>query len=728
MTEQLKKSIIKKLKSRDYRPAKLAKLARQMEISSEEYPLFKTAYDELVKSGKLVLGQGNLIQLRPLSDKIVGTFRSNPRGFGFVCPLEPDQHEDLFIPPEQAADALTGDIVEAKVISRHQRGGKTLYRGQITEILQRAESKFVGTLRHTKTGWLVEPDGKNFTEPIYVDDVTAKGATEKDKVVIEMVTRPTDTNAARGVILQVLGRSGAFQAETDSIIYQYKLPQEFPEDCLEQARRAAKSFETPHIKGREDITDKTIITIDPPDAKDFDDAISLEKDQSGNWLLGVHIADVSHFIPIDSPLDKEAKERGNSIYLPATVIPMLPEILSNGICSLQPEQNRFVKSVYITYDNNGNILQRRFANSVMRSIERLNYLQADKAIKGHKKEVLPQVFELLKNMETLSRIIERRRDNDGMLHLNLPEIELIFDAAGRVIDSAPAENSYPHTIIEMFMVEANEAVASLLDRFNVPFMRRIHPAPDAMAMKELAVVMRNIGFGLPKIPERKDIQDLLETVEGKDSELAVNLVVLRSLEKARYSPSNFGHYALASRHYCHFTSPIRRYADLLIHRQLDEYLKTGSVIEDQNIDLIEIGKHISFTEERADDAEGELKTVLILQLLSKHVGDIFDGVITGLTNFGIFVRSKKFGIEGLIPIADLGNDVWQYNQKLHCITGQRSGTVLTLGKPVMAKIISVNIPARQLNLIPAEPLIKISEKHKRKESKKNKDRHRRHRR
>ena len=406
---------------------------------------------------------------------------------------------------------------------------------------------------------------------------------------------------------------------------------------------------------------------------------------------------------------------------------MLPEIFSNGICSLQPDQKRFVKSVYITYDDNGCVLQRRFANSVICSTQRLNYLQADKAIKGHKKEVLPPVYELLKNMETLSRSIERRRNKDGMLHLNLPETELILDAAGRVIDTAPAENSYPHTIIEMFMVEANEAVASLLDRFNVPFIRRIHPAPDAMAMKELAVVMRSVGYSLPKLPDRKDIQDLLDAVEGKDSELAVNLVVLRSLEKARYSPQNVGHYALASRHYCHFTSPIRRYADLLIHRQLDSYLRTGKVIEDQNIDLIEIGKHISFTEERADDAEGELKTVLILQLLGKHIGDTYDCVITGLTNFGVFARSKKFGIEGLIPIADLGSDVWQYNQKFHSIIGQRSGTILTLGKPVKAKIISVNIPARQLNLSPAEPLFKTSERHKKKEPDKNKHRRRRHR-
>jgi ribonuclease R len=723
MTEEFKKSIIRRLKSTDYRPTKTAKLSREMEISSKDYPVFKEALDQLVEAGKVIIDRGGVVELRPLSGRIVGTFRSNPRGFGFVLPLEPDLHEDLFIPPDNTADALNGDMVAASVVTMQRRGGKTLYRGKITEILQRADSKFVGTLRHTETGWLVEPDGKSFTDPITVDDVTAKGATDKDKVVVEMITRPTDKHRAQGVIIQVLGRAGAFETELNSIIYKYHLPLEFAEDCVEQARHAAAIFEKAGNDVRQDLTGKTIITIDPPDARDFDDAISLERDDDNNFCLGVHIADVSSFIAPGTPLDNEARQRGNSVYLPGKVLPMLPEMLSNGICSLQPNQRRFTKSVFITYDELGRPIQRHFANSVICSTQRLTYLQADKALKGHKKEVLPAVFELLKNMETLSRLIEKRRNEDGMLHLNLPETELILDNAGRVIDAEPAEASYPHTIIEMFMVEANEAVASLLDRLNVPFIRRIHPQPDAMAMKELAIVMRSIGYNLPKVPDRYDLQKILASVVGQDSELAVNLVVLRSLEKARYSPQNVGHFALASRHYSHFTSPIRRYADLLIHRQLDEYLRTGSLKEDKQLDLVEAGKHISFTEERAQDAEGELKTVLILQMLSKKIGEVMDCAITGLTNFGVFARSKKFGIEGLITTADLGDDHWQYNQKHHCITGARSGVVLTLGKAIKAKIIAVNVAARQLNLSPAEALVKLPEKHKKEPKKFHKKRH-----
>jgi ribonuclease R len=311
-------------------------------------------------------------------------------------------------------------------------------------------------------------------------------------------------------------------------------------------------------------------------------------------------------------------------------------------------------------------------------------------------------------METLSRTIESRRIKDGMIHLDLPETELVIDKSGRVVDAHPADTSYPHTIIEMFMVETNEAVASLLDRLNVPFIRRIHPEPDALSVKNLAQLVRGFGFSMPRNPGRAAIQDLLAAVKGADCELAINLAVLRSLEKARYAPLNIGHYALASTHYCHFTSPIRRYADLLVHRTLQCHLQNRLDRAKQiaaGQDLLQMGEHITFTEQRAEDAEKDLTKVLILQMLSKRIGDELDCVVTGLTNFGVFVQSRKFGIEGLIRKEDLGPDQWQYNERAHCITGERSGYTVRLGQSVKVRIDSVNIPARQLNLFPAEPLI-----------------------
>ena len=708
MPEVFKKRIVKLLKHADYTPVKRAQLAKALGVSSEDYPQFKLAFDQLRQAGHVVIGSGNLVTLPSLSGRIVGTFRANPKGFGFVTPLEPNSHGDLFVPPKKTADAMTGDIVAAKVSKKGKRAGQMRFSGEIIEVLERAQNRFVGTLSKEADGWFVQPDGASFFEPISVDDIGAKGARQKDKVVVEILKWPTEKYLARGVIVEVLGRQGRYETEIKSIIHQYHLPGEFDADCLDEARQAAAEFNPEDLGSREDITEKVIVTIDPPDAKDFDDAISLDKNCDGNWVLGVHIADVSYFVLRDSALDGEAKNRGNSVYLPGKTLAMLPEVLSNGICSLQPDQRRFVKSVYLTYDERGSVLSRRFANSVVKSAQRLTYQQADRILKGHTKDAKSGVIELLKNMEMLSRAIEKRRMRNGMLHLDLPETELVMDKSGRVVDAHPADDSYPHTIIEMFMVEANEAVASLLDRLNIAFMRRIHPEPDALSMKNLAKLVRAFGFSLPRTPDRTAIQNLLAAVKGKDCSFGVNLAVLRSLEKAQYAPSHIGHFALASTRYCHFTSPIRRYADLLVHRVLECHLRNRMDLAKQisaGLDLVEVGRHITFTEQRSEDAEKELTTVLILQMLNKRTGEELDCVVTGLTGFGVFVQSRKFGIEGLIQMGDLGPDRWKFNKRTQCIVGQHSGHSVRLGQRINVRIVSVNVAARQLNVAPAEPLV-----------------------
>jgi ribonuclease R len=706
MPEIFKNQIIKLLKHTDYEPLKLAQLAKKLDVSSEDYQEFKDAFDQLRHAGHVVVGARNMVSLPALAGQIVGTFRANPRGFGFIIPLEPNSHGDLFIPPTAKSDAMTGDIVIAKVKRQGKRGGEMRYSGEIIEVLERAQNRYVGTLVKHPEAWLVQPDGKSFFDPISVDDVGAKGAKEKDKVVVEILSYPTEKVLARGVIVEVLGKAGRYDTEIKSIIYQYHLPGQFDAGCIEQTRQAAAGFNPEKRGTRQDITDKVIITIDPPDAKDFDDAISIEKDSHGNRVLGVHIADVSNFVTQDSPLDVEAKARGNSAYLPGKTIPMLPEILSNGICSLQPDQKRFAKSAYITYDQQGNILSRSFANSVICSKQRLTYLQADGILKGHTKDTSPEVIELLKEMEALSRVIEQRRRKNGMLHLDLPETELVFDKSGQVVDAHPADDSYPHTIIEMFMVEANDAVASLLDRLNVAFMRRVHPEPDPMSTKNLTRIVKAFGFSLPRNPDRKVIQDLLAAVKGTDRSFAVNMAVLRSFEKAQYAPLHIGHYALASTNYCHFTSPIRRYADLMVHRTLEFYLQHKPVPKEQEQNLAETGKHITFTEQRAENAERELKTVLTLQMLSKRIGEELDCIVTGLTGFGVFAQCRKFGIEGLIRMAALGPDQWKYDEKTQCIVGERSGCSIRMGQAMKVRIVSVNVPGRQLDVSPVELLAK----------------------
>jgi ribonuclease R len=707
MPQVYKERILRFLQREEYQPLKQAQLAKALGVGEGDYPAFQTAFEELRRAGHVVIGAGNIITLPSIAGQVVGHFRRNPKGFGFVSPLEPNAHGDLFIPPDATGDAMTGDVVVAAVNRKGRRGPDVRYTGEIVQVMERANNRFVGTLMHTPEAWLVQPDGSTFFEPIVVEDVTAKNAREKDKVVVEILSFPTEKFLARGVIIEVLGRAGQYEAEIRSIVHQYHLPGEFEAECLDQARSAAAAFTGEPTQAREDIADTVIVTIDPPDAKDFDDAISLETDSQGHWILGVHIADVSHFLPEDSPLDREAKLRGNTVYLPGKTIPMLPEILSNGICSLQPEQRRFTKSVYMTYDEDAKVISRRFANSVIRSTARLTYEDADRILKGHTKGAKKPVIALLRNMETLARQIETRRTKEGMLHLDLPEPELVFDNAGRVVDAHPADTSYPHTIIEMFMVEANEAVASLLDRLNVPFMRRIHPDPDILSLKNMARLLKAMGIAMPRSPDRHAIQAVLDYVKGTEQALAVNMVVLRSLERALYAPTNIGHYALASRHYCHFTSPIRRYADLLVHRQLQYYLEDRVETARQiaaGQDLFEVGRHITFTEERADDAEKELTEVLILQMLSKHIGDELACVVTGLTGFGVFAQSEKYGIEGLIKLEDLGPDHWRFNKFAQCVTGERSGEDLRLGRPLRVYIASVDVPSRRLNVVPVEPL------------------------
>ena len=732
MTEVFKNKITRYLGAPGYIPRKLSALARDIGVNEDQYHDFKSECKQLQRDGLIMISTGNIITLPPMQNIVKGTFRANARGFGFVIPLQPNEHGDLFISPDATADAMNGDTVMAKVVKKGVRSGRMKYNGIIVEILQRGHQSIVGTLQQTPKQWLVQPDGKGFFEPIAIDDVKVKNAKADDKVVVDIIDYPTKSRIGRGVIVDVLGKAGAYESEIKAIITQYQLSGPFPTQCLDQARQAAENFNHDQLEAREDITEQVIITIDPPDAKDFDDAISLRKNKDGHWVLGVHIADVSTFIPMDSALDTEARARGNSVYLPAKVIPMLPEILSNGICSLQPNQKRFAKTAYITYDTKGNVLASEFANSLICSTARLTYQEADNILNGKAADFPSHVVALLKDMDDLARAIEKRRAKNGMLHLDLPETELILDDSGKVIDAKPADDSYPHTIIEMFMVEANDAVASLLDRFNTPFMRRIHPEPSPASAKNLSRFVKICGLKIPRKLDRQAIRDLLDAAKGKSYSYAINTHVLRSLQRAEYSPMHIGHFALASTHYCHFTSPIRRYADLMIHRLLDCYLKGNlnmigleEVLPDA--ELAEIGKHITYTEQQADSAEKELKTVLVLEMLSEHIGMELDCVVSGLTNFGVFVHCQRFGIDGLIEPGDLGMDEWKYDEKKQAVVGLHSGKSIHLGHPMKVKIASISVQARSLYLAPVEPLVntrKSQKKPKKYKRRKNSRKHR----
>jgi ribonuclease R len=596
------------------------------------------------------------------------------------------------------------------------------------EILERTQKRFVGLLEKRAGVWLVLPDGKSFTEPILAPDAASRHVKPGTKVVVELTTYPGEGQQASGVITEILGKPGEKDVDLKSVIVQFNLPAEFPDEVKDQARGAIDKFNTTKSwPGRMDLTREVICTIDPDDAKDYDDAISLQQLDDGRWELGVHIADVSFFVPRGTPLDAEAESRGNSAYFPGHVIPMLPEILSNGVCSLQEAVPRLCKSAFITFDEDARPVKTRFANTLIKSSKRLRYREAQAIIDRSQEIPHPdgprkladypeEVVELLDQMNALSKRIHRRRLEQGQIVLELPEVELVLDEEGKVVGTRAEDTSFTHTLIEMFMVEANEAVARLFDSMNLPFMRRIHPEPEPDSAERLRHFVQVAGYKLPKDLNRKAIQYLLASVRGKPESFAINLAVLKSLARAEYSPEAIGHYALASEYYCHFTSPIRRYADLLVHRLLDSYFnahdagggggKRGKKKQLENVipyeELQEIGKHISFTERRADDAERELRQVKILELLKDRVGEQFIGVVTGITNFGIFVQISEYLIDGLIRYEDLLDDWWDVDVRSGQVRGQRTGTKIGIGDVLKVTVVNVNLPVRELNLAVAE--------------------------
>ena len=733
MPDQLQTRIIEHIKSDRYRPAKPHSLAQDLNLHANDHA-FRQALRGLMDAGRVVLGASGAIVLptqKPSKDEFTGTYRGNKRGFGFVVPTDPASREDLFIPENQNGGAITGDIVRAKIMNSEQRDGRTMSRGKITEILERVQKRFVGTLAKMGNEWIVQPDGNTLTEVVRTPDAASRHIRVGTKVVVELTTYPGEGRRAQGVITEVLGAAGEKDVDLKSIIVQHNLPGDFPQEVKDEAREAVDQFDPEaEAEHRFDLSDEIVCTIDPDDAKDYDDAISLRKLDNGHWELGVHIADVSHFVKPGTALDEEAKARGNSAYFPGYVIPMLPEVLSNGVCSLQEGVPRLCKSAFITYDENAEPVQTKFANTIIKSRKRLRYTEAQALIDGkniiphtdgpkRRKDYDPEVLEHLDQMNSLAKRLQKRRQQAGQLVLDLPEVDLVMDEDGKVIDAVPEDQSFTHTLIEMFMVEGNEAVARLFDSQNLPFLRRVHPEPDLQDSERLKHFAEVTGHKLGKTIDRKALQLLLATVKGRPEALAINLAVLRSLTRAEYSPEVLGHFALASQHYAHFTSPIRRYADLTIHRLLDSYLiarekaaHTGGrkkrKLELDDVvpydELVELGRHISFTERRAEAAERELRQVKILELLKGHIGDEYMGVVTGIANFGIFIQLDTWLADGVIRYEDLMDDWWDVDTRSGIIRGERTGKQIGIGDVVKVIIVTVDIARRELSLAISEHL------------------------
>ncbi|MCP4675342.1 MAG: VacB/RNase II family 3'-5' exoribonuclease [Deltaproteobacteria bacterium] len=638
--------------------------------------------------------------------RIVGTFRLHPKGHGLVIPEGPGEKGEVFVPIDRAATALTGDRVAIRMSCRGKRRGAMLYVGEVIEVLKRAATSYVGILEKDEDGWFVTPDGKKAPGRIAIrNGCEGEHSTAGAKVTLKIVEYSEGGKPPIGEVSKTLGLAGDTNAEIDAIICGFGLASTFSEEVDQAAERVALAFEKSIQKGsgfpsREDLSRTTIVAIDPEGARDHDDAVSLEEGSDGAVTLGVHIADVSYFVKEGGVIDEEARSRGTSVYFPRRVVPMLPAQLSTGVCSLKQGEPRLAKSVFITYDKAGTVISTRFAESVVTSKAGLTYEQAQAICDGKSVNVSDDVADLVRKLERLARKIDARRLSEGMLHLDLPEVQLIFSEEGRVVDAAPGDSAYSHTMIEMFMVEANEAVATLLDSIDVPYIRRVHPEPDEESLRRLESFSRACGHEVSKRPARKELLELLNAVRGAKDEYAVNLAVLRSLSQAKYDTEPCGHYALASERYCHFTSPIRRYPDLTIHRLLHRYclgkkVKSG---RDDEGKLADLATKCSEMARRAEGAENELRQVLVLWHLQTRLGHVFDGVITGISDFGVFIQSPRFLIEGLLRLQDLGDEWWDVSSQYGLVRGERTGSTYRIGDSLPVRITGVDVAKRHLNL------------------------------
>jgi ribonuclease R len=698
----IQQRILAALARKNYQPLKPKALARKIGVVADEYAAFRKALTELAGQGRLQLAKNHTVRPAPPHGTVVGAFRRTDKGVGYVRPHTVEGQptgSDVRIPQEHTLDAATGDTVLVK-ITRKPSGPGALRAGQITQILERASREFVGTYFEREGEGYVRVDGTVFSHSIAVGDPGAKGAKPDDKVVFEMVRFPSPEDRGEGVITEVLGPRGKPGVDTLSIVRAFNLPDEFPEDTKREAREAADVFREDDLEGREDFTKDLVVTVDPADARDFDDAVSVASDlDTGHWTLQVHIADVSHFAPPGGALDREARRRATSVYLPQRVLPMFPELISNSLASLQEGRVRYVKTAIIDFTPEGQKTGVRFANGAIRVKKRFAYEELLALLEG--KPDAPKVdnaiHAMAHRMRDLAMILRKRRMRRGALELVMPEIQLEYDEQGRVKGAHYRSHDVSHQIIEEFMLSANEAVAEHFAELNIAFLRRVHPDPDPHKLESFAIFARSLGWKLKDETDRFTLQKVLERSAQSPEAAAIHYALLRSLKQAVYSPVEEGHYALASENYCHFTSPIRRYPDLTVHRLLGQWLRTGRAGSDE-AELFGLGDHCSKMERRAEMAERELVKLKLLTYLSERLGLELDATVSGVADYGFYAQAETLPVEGLVHISTLPDDYYYYDPDGHCLLGQRTNRRYRLGDKVRVTVVRVDLQRRQLDL------------------------------
>jgi ribonuclease R len=686
------------------RPTTEKDLIKQLRVKGEARLEAKRAIESLVAKGELVRTRTDRIGLPEKMDLVAGRLEMKRGRFGFVVPSEPGR-ADVYVPAAELADALHGDRVLVRVDRKNAEGR---LEGRIVKVVERVTTQIVGRLETDAGGTRVVPFDPRFPYEVFLPDRDLKGAAAKDMVVVELTRYPTPYRAPLGRIVEVVGSVDEPGVDLLVVVAKHGLPDEFPDDVLKAAEAIPAEVDSRELGSREDFRERPIVTIDGETARDFDDAVEVEVLGNGHYLLGVHIADVSHYVREGSPLDREAFHRGTSVYFPERALPMLPERLSNGICSLNPGVDRLVQSVFVEVAPSGKVVRSRFADGVIRSRARMTYTKVKRILVDRDAALLREYKSLLPafdRMEALYKILRVRREARGSIDFDRPEAEVVLDDKGRVTDIRASERNVAHRLIEEFMLLANETVALHFAERDTPSIYRIHEPPDENRVEAFEEFLVGLGLRLRAPSERlhpRAFQKLLARVEGKPEERLVSYIMLRTMKQAVYSEENGGHYALAAPFYTHFTSPIRRYPDLMVHRLLRELRAKGPAMEEaaegRQRRLKEVAERSSYTERRSDEAERELVEWKKVRFMGDKVGEVYEGVVTGVTGFGLYVELVEYFVEGLVHISTLVDDYYHYREEAHTLRGESTGRIFRLGDRVTVRVARVDLVQRRVEL------------------------------
>jgi len=695
-------------------PATASEMMQRLKIPREQRATIKRLLKALVESGRLIQTRGTRFGLPDRMNLVVGRVQTHPRGFGFVIPDRPVEGVtgDVFIAGNNLNQAMHGD----RVVARIERTREERAEGRIVRILARGASTIVGRFDVDESGMgFLVPFDRRLIMDVSIPADERKDAEPGDMVVAEITRFPTPTRSPLGRVLNVLGDIDEPGVDTEIIIRKYGIQDQHSPEAVEEANRLGGTVKDKDIRGRTDFRPLTTVTIDGEHARDFDDAITIDRLPNGHYWLGVHIADVAHYVPEGSALDEEAYDRSTSVYFPERAVHMFPSELSTGLCSLNPNVDRLVQSCLMEVDRQGDVVRYEIHDGVIHSNARMTYTDVNAILTEHDPAVTRKYGHLVGMFETMKelfQILNQRRRRRGSIDFDLKEPEIVLDDEGMVEEIIAAERNIAHRIIEEFMLLANETVAEHLDQRDVPTLYRVHEDPDPMKVEEFDEFVSTLGYGLgaPTNAVRpRHFQKLVERIQGKPEEKPIAFLMLRTMQKARYDPQNLGHFGLAASSYTHFTSPIRRYPDLVVHRTLREsrHGMSDDRKEELTEELPEAARHTSERERRANDAERELVQWKKVRFMADKVGDEFEGYITGVAAFGLYIELIEHFVEGMVHVSTMADDYYRFVERAHIMRGENTGQVYRLGDKVRVQVIKVDMERRQVDLGLVEILEKV---------------------